>query len=243
MTLKEFAAERKWKFKFLLILIGLVVCTGSDLWVKAIVENKLRNVPENVSQYAFEKQFLKFDTEDKIIANAYEQNEDGSYQLKEKDSKKIHFICKQIRRFVFDREVEVIKGGWYFVYETNEDIGFSILRWLDKYTNDTTKWILLVCLQGGGVLLILAYLLFVKETYMFIPLTVIVTGALGNVIDRIFRGYVVDFVMWIFKFIPHPLFNPWPIFNLADVYTVCGAISLLVILVIFDIKSRKLENK
>ena len=243
MTLKEFAAERKWKFKFLLILIGLVVCTGSDLWVKAIVENKLRNVPENVSQYAFEKQFLKFDTEDKIIANAYEQNEDGSYQLKEKDSKKIHLIWKQIRRFGFDREVEVIKGGWYFVYETNEDIGFSILRWLDKYTNDTTKWILLVCLQGGGVLLILAYLLFVKETYMFIPLTVIVTGALGNVIDRIFRGYVVDFVMWIFKFIPHPLFNPWPIFNLADVYTVCGAISLLAILVIFDIKSRKLENK
>lgn len=243
MILKEFAAERKWKFKFLLILIGLVVCTGSDLWVKAIVENKLRNVPENVSQYAFEKQFLKFDTEDKIIANAYEQNEDGSYQLKEKDSKKIHLIWKQIRRFGFDREVEVIKGGWYFVYETNEDIGFSILRWLDKYTNDTTKWILLVCLQGGGVLLILAYLLFVKETYMFIPLTVIVTGALGNVIDRIFRGYVVDFVMWIFKFIPHPLFNPWPIFNLADVYTVCGAISLLVILVIFDIKSRKLENK
>ena len=217
MTLKEFAAERKWKFKFLLILIGLVVCTGSDLWVKAIVENKLRNVPENVSQYAFEKQFLKFDTEDKIIANAYEQNEDGSYQLKEKDSKKIHLIWKQIRRFGFDREIEVIKGGWYFVYETNEDIGFSILRWLDKYTNDTTKWI--------------------------IPLTVIVTGALGNVIDRIFRGYVVDFVMWIFKFIPHPLFNPWPIFNLADVYTVCGAISLLVILVIFDIKSRKLENK
>ena len=41
MTLKEFAAERKWKFKFLLILIGLVVCTGSDLWVKAIVEKVL----------------------------------------------------------------------------------------------------------------------------------------------------------------------------------------------------------
>jgi signal peptidase II len=78
---------------------------------------------------------------------------------------------------------------------------------------------------------------------MFIPLTVIVTGALGNVIDRIFRGYVVDFVMWIFKFIPHPLFNPWPIFNLADVYTVCGAVALLGLLVIFDIKERKLAKK
>lgn len=243
MNLKEFATERKWKLKFLMLLIGLVVCTGSDLLVKGIVEKKLRNVPENVSGYAFEKQFLNFDTEDKIIENAYEKLEDGSYQLKEKDAKKLHLIWKQIRRFGFDREIEVIKGGWYFVYETNEDIGFSILRWLDKYTSDTAKWILLVCLQGGGVLLILAYLLYVKETYMFIPLTVIVTGALGNVIDRIFRGYVVDFVMWIFKFIPHPLFNPWPIFNLADIYTVCGAVALLGLLVIFDIKERKLAKK
>lgn len=132
MNLKEFATERKWKLKFLMLLIGLVVCTGSDLLVKGIVEKKLRNVPENVSGYAFEKQFLNFDTEDKIIENAYEKLEDGSYQLKEKDAKKLHLIWKQIRRFGFDREIEVIKGGWYFVYETNEDIGFSILRWLDK---------------------------------------------------------------------------------------------------------------
>jgi hypothetical protein len=88
MNLKEFATERKWKLKFLMLLIGLVVCTGSDLLVKGIVEKKLRNVPENVSGYAFEKQFLNFDTEDKIIENAYEKLEDGSYQLKEKDAKK-----------------------------------------------------------------------------------------------------------------------------------------------------------
>ena len=83
MNLKEFATERKWKLKFLMLLIGLVVCTGSDLLVKGIVEKKLRNVPENVSGYAFEKQFLNFDTEDKIIENAYEKLEDGSYQLKD----------------------------------------------------------------------------------------------------------------------------------------------------------------
>lgn len=242
MTLKECAAERKWKFKFLLILIGLVIFTGSDLLVKTIVEKKLRNIPETVSQYMF-KQFLTVDTEDGIIASAYKEQDDGSYVLAEKNAKKLHEIWKKIRRFGLDHRKEIIPGGWYFVYETNEDIGFSILRWLDKYMSDTAKWLLLVCLQGGGVLLIFTYFLYVKEMYMFIPLAVIVTGALGNVIDRIFRGYVVDFVMWIFRFIPHPLFNPWPIFNLADVYTVCGAISLFVLIVLFDIKTRKPKDK
>lgn len=242
MTLKEFAAERKWKFKLVLILIGLVVFTGSDLVVKSIVEKKLRNIPENVSQYAF-KQFLTVDTESGIIANAYQEQDDGSYLLVEKNARKLHEIWKQIRRFGFDHRKEIIPGGWYFIYETNEDIGFSILRWLDKYMSDAAKWGLLVCLQGGGVLLIFAYFLCVKEMHVFIPLAVIVTGALGNVIDRIVRGYVVDFVMWIFAFIPHPLFNPWPIFNLADVYTVCGAISLFALLVICDIRASKRKDK
>ena len=69
-----------------------------------------------------------------------------------------------------------------------------------------------------------------------IPLGLIVSGALGNVIDRIIRGYVVDYVMWYYKdFI-------WPIFNLADVYTVIGA-CLLFIVVFFFSKDLDLKEK
>ena len=85
MNLKEFATERKWKLKFLMLLIGLVVCTGSDLLVKGIVEKKLRNVPENVSGYAFEKQFLNFDPEDKIIEN-------GMFNLYKDCELKLEFV-------------------------------------------------------------------------------------------------------------------------------------------------------
>ena len=58
-------------------------------------------------------------------------------------------------------------------------------------------------------------------------LYVLVSGALGNFIDRIFRGYVVDFI--------YVSLIDFPVFNLADVYVVCGGI-LLLLLVCFYYK-------
>ena len=48
-------------------------------------------------------------------------------------------------------------------------------------------------------------------------------GALGNLIDRYFYGFVIDFIDlgW------------WPVFNLADSAIVCGGV-LLLILVLLD---------
>ena len=43
--------------------------------------------------------------------------------------------------------------------------------------------------------------------------TLILAGALGNVADRVVRGYVVDFIH----------LHHWPIFNVADVAIVVGA--------------------
>jgi signal peptidase II len=46
-------------------------------------------------------------------------------------------------------------------------------------------------------------------------------GALGNVIDRVFRGYVVDYLDF------HWQSWHWPAFNLADVFIVLGVIMIL----------------
>ena len=48
-------------------------------------------------------------------------------------------------------------------------------------------------------------------------------GILGNVIDRIFRGYVVDMLDFHWKNVYH-----YPCFNLADVY-ICAAAGMLVL--------------
>ena len=61
----------------------------------------------------------------------------------------------------------------------------------------------------------------------------ILAGAVGNVIDRLARGYVVDF----FEF----TFITWPVFNMADIYVVLGTIAMAII-VLFVIKDDKEEK-
>ena len=55
--------------------------------------------------------------------------------------------------------------------------------------------------------------------------TLILAGALGNFVDRCFRGFVVDFLY--FKFID------FPVFNVADCYVVIGCIAAACVL-LFD---------
>ena len=50
-----------------------------------------------------------------------------------------------------------------------------------------------------------------------IPLTLLMAGAVGNLIDRAFRGYVVD----MFNF----LFMDFAVFNVADICVVVGGIA------------------
>lgn len=49
-------------------------------------------------------------------------------------------------------------------------------------------------------------------------------GALGNLVDRIFRGSVVDFIDVNFWPLQH-----WPVFNLADAFIVVGVFLLLIV--------------
>jgi signal peptidase II len=59
-------------------------------------------------------------------------------------------------------------------------------------------------------------------------LTLILSGALGNVIDRIWLGYVVDFLQFHWSFLT-PLFHGgyFPAFNVADCAISLGAASLI----------------
>ncbi len=53
-------------------------------------------------------------------------------------------------------------------------------------------------------------------------LVLIFSGTIGNFLDRIFRGYVVDFLEFTFI--------DFPVFNLADVYLTVGCVLISIIL-------------
>jgi len=59
-----------------------------------------------------------------------------------------------------------------------------------------------------------------------LPLALVIAGAVGNLIDRLRFGYVVDFVDWYVGK------HHWPAFNVADSAIVVGA----VLLVLFSFK-------
>lgn len=76
----------------------------------------------------------------------------------------------------------------------------------------------------------------VMELKIGTMLSTIIAGGLGNVIDRIFRGYVVDFIDFS-KFIP------FPVFNLADVFIAIGVIGIAIFFGIATYKKRNKTNK
>jgi signal peptidase II len=53
-----------------------------------------------------------------------------------------------------------------------------------------------------------------------LPFALVIGGALGNVIDRLLHGHVVDFIQWYWRG------HYWPAFNIADSAIVGGAIGI-----------------
>lgn len=115
-----------------------------------------------------------------------------------------------------------IDGFMDFTFVENRGIAFGMLS--------GKRWIILATTIIISVVIIWNYfnLPEVKE-YKSIKYAMILvfSGAIGNIIDRLFRGYVVDFFEFTF-------FN-YPVFNVADCFVVIGAI-VLSFMVLFVIK-------
>lgn len=60
----------------------------------------------------------------------------------------------------------------------------------------------------------------VKFGVEYVCITLILAGGLGNLIDRISRGFVVDYI--------EPLFIDFAIFNFADILVTCSAVVLII---------------
>lgn len=91
------------------------------------------------------------------------------------------------------------------------------------------RW-LFVALALGASAALTVWLLRLRrgEHWLALGLAFLIGGALGNLIDRILFGHVVDFIQVWLPFIPLAIFNPWPAFNIADSAISIGAVLLLI---------------
>ena len=74
-----------------------------------------------------------------------------------------------------------------------------------------------------AIIIYFLYLLIKTQDKIFqLTLTLILAGALGNFVDRIFRGFVIDFIdIYIGKY-------HWPAFNIADSCITVGFVILMI---------------
>lgn len=111
--------------------------------------------------------------------------------------------------------ITVIKNFFYLVYVENYGIAFGMFK------NKTLFFIITQCIISV-LIAFMIYRFHDKSIPVAICLSLILGGAIGNLIDRIRLGYVVDY----FSFTIFP-----PVFNLADSAIVVGAILLSLILI------------
>ena len=117
-------------------------------------------------------------------------------------------------------DVEVIPGLFHLTYVQNTGAAFSMF--------EGAQWLFALVFLAFTVLILWDYL---KKSMPFSTferwcIAAIYAGGLGNMIDRVRLGYVVDMI--------EVDFIRFPVFNVADCFITCGCIALVVSLVLFN---------
>ena len=116
------------------------------------------------------------------------------------------------RGFNPGQSIPVIEDYFHLTYVRNTGAAFGLFQ--------DNNFILIVF----SMLVIVFFIFFIKyqapdSIAAKISTGLIIGGALGNIIDRIRLGFVIDYLD----------FQVWPVFNLADTAIVIGAIMLIIV--------------
>jgi signal peptidase II len=120
---------------------------------------------------------------------------------------------------VYGQPVVFLEGFWNWTLAYNTGAAFSFLAEASGWQ----RWFFAVLAIGiSGLLTVWLFRTPRGDWRNALPFALIIGGALGNLVDRIRFGYVVDFIDW------HWRGYHWPAFNIADSAIVVGAIALIV---------------
>lgn len=123
--------------------------------------------------------------------------------------------------------IEVIPGFFHLTHVRNEGAAMGILaghRWIFMVFTAVVIIAALILMLSGKV----------KNHWGILAISMVISGGIGNMIDRIFLGEVIDFfsfIFWGYEFY---------VFNVADIFVCCGVFVLaLYILFSSDFDSSK----
>ena len=135
-----------------------------------------------------------------------------------------------VSNMTLHESVEVIPGIFNFTYIQNDGAAFGML--------DDQRWIFLV-LSTVAIVGIVGFMFWKKpqDKLLLSALILIVSGGIGNMIDRIALGYVIDFI----DFCAFPEIWKW-VFNVADSFVCIGAGIMILWLILDMIKDYKKEQ-
>lgn len=115
--------------------------------------------------------------------------------------------------------IPLIKNVLSFTYIHNYGAAWGMLS--------DHRWVFIVVTALAIIVMPIFLYKYRNLHWMFgLSLSLIIGGAIGNMIDRIFLGYVVDFIQ--------ATFIDFPVFNVADICVVCGAIMMFVYVAFID---------
>lgn len=129
-----------------------------------------------------------------------------------------------LKDLAIGRDLIIIKNFFQFSYLENTGAAFGIFR---------DKTIFLAIITFIIVIGILFYLFKYKPQSLILRLSLafIISGAIGNLIDRVYYKYVVDFILLHYKDVYY-----FPTFNVADIFVTMGT-ALLALYVIKEEKN------
>ena len=126
---------------------------------------------------------------------------------------------------IVNESIDVINNFLYLTYVKNDGVAFSLL-------GGNRVFIIIMCLIILGFII---YYIGNNKINLLdsIGFGLVIGGALGNLIDRVIYGYVIDFIdIYVFDY-------NYPIFNIADMGVVIGVI---IILISSFMKERSVKN-
>ena len=220
----------KWVEFFVIVLVAV----GLDQWSKEIASDRLANeraggyshlieltVPEAYDDrplvdYLSEEFEANTAEEVEFIANAYVRTEGGV------DLDAATPLEAGQRLEVTHRRVTVIPGYWDFDYARNPGAAFGLLA--DSESPWRIPFFVVVSLIAVVVVIFTLRKAPLRDQLLIIALAFVAGGAIGNFIDRISYGYVIDFIVW--KYTSE---YRWPTFNIADAFISVGVAMLMLV--------------